>query len=129
LRGGNDFRTGAWQGYQGKPLEVIVDLGQERQVQSVGLSCLEDTRSWIWLPSSVEIFVSENGQDYNSVGVSVQSDISQQDRIHLEVFKHSVNKNIRYIKVVAQPAFETIPSWHLGAGGKPWIFADEIIIE
>jgi predicted alpha-1,2-mannosidase len=129
LRGGNDFRTGAWQGYQGKPLEVIVDLGEERQVQSVGLSCLEDTRSWIWLPSSVEIFVSENGQDYRSVGVSVQSDISRQDRIHLEVFKHNVNQNVRYVKVVAQTAFEIIPSWHLGAGGKPWIFADEIIIE
>lgn len=129
LRGGNDFRTGAWQGYQGQPLEVTVDLEEPRHVQSVGLSCLEDSRSWIWLPSSVEIFVSEDGQNYKSVGISVQSAISQEDRIHLEVFKHTVNQTIRYIKIIAQPAFEIIPSWHLGAGGKPWIFADEIIIE
>jgi hypothetical protein len=34
----------------------------------------------------------------------------------------------RYVKVIAEPAFHEIPSWHLGAGGQPWLFADEVII-
>jgi len=35
---------------------------------------------------------------------------------------------VKYVKIIATPAFDQIPDWHLGAGGKPWIFADEIII-
>jgi len=33
------------------------------------------------------------------------------------------------VKVIAKPAFDVIPSWHLGAGGKPWIFVDEVIVK
>jgi hypothetical protein len=36
---------------------------------------------------------------------------------------------VKYVKCVALPSFDKIPEWHLGVGGKPWIFLDEIIIE
>ena len=36
---------------------------------------------------------------------------------------------VKYVKCVAIPAFDKIPEWHLGVGGKPWVFLDEIIIE
>jgi hypothetical protein len=36
---------------------------------------------------------------------------------------------VKYIKCVALPAFDKIPEWHLGVGGKPWIFLDELIVE
>jgi hypothetical protein len=28
LRGGHDFRTGEWQGYQGQDVNATVDLGE-----------------------------------------------------------------------------------------------------
>ena len=34
----------------------------------------------------------------------------------------------RYVRIKAYN-FGKIPSWHPGAGGDPWIFIDEIIIE
>jgi hypothetical protein len=37
-------------------------------------------------------------------------------------------EKMRYVKIVAKPAFDVIPSWHLGAGGKPWIFVDEVVV-
>ena len=38
------------------------------------------------------------------------------------------NVQARYVRVVAKN-IGTIPDWHPGAGGKAWIFADEIIVE
>ena len=36
--------------------------------------------------------------------------------------------NARYIKVKATNIGEC-PEWHKGAGGKAWLFVDEIIVE
>jgi hypothetical protein len=35
---------------------------------------------------------------------------------------------VRYVKMTAK-TIGKCPSWHLGAGGTSWIFADEIAIE
>ena len=37
------------------------------------------------------------------------------------------NQKTRYIKVFAK-YYGQLPEWHLGAGGKSWLFADEIDI-
>lgn len=129
VRGGEDFKTGAWQGFQGKDVEVIVDLGKLQTIDTLGLSCFEDTRSWIWIPSQVEFFTSNDGLHYTSQGVVKTTSPTQVELIKTEEMKLTIGKECRYIKVIAKPAFDSIPNWHLGAGGKPWIFADEIIIE
>jgi hypothetical protein len=36
---------------------------------------------------------------------------------------------IQSIEITAETAFDVIPDWHLGHGGKSWIFADEVLIE
>ncbi len=37
-------------------------------------------------------------------------------------------KNVRYLKIVAK-SIKICPGWHKGAGGKAWVFADEIVID
>jgi len=37
-------------------------------------------------------------------------------------------KDIRYVKIYAENV-KTCPDWHPGAGGKAWIFVDEVVIE
>ncbi|MCX6169376.1 MAG: hypothetical protein NTX65_08550 [Ignavibacteriales bacterium] len=47
----------------------------------------------------------------------------------LHDFSLSFDKTkIRYIKVIAKNVGRC-PAWHPGAGGKSWIFVDEIIVE
>ena len=43
-------------------------------------------------------------------------------------FTVQLNKSARYIRVTA-PNYGNCPEWHLGAGGKSWLFADEILIK
>jgi hypothetical protein len=47
----------------------------------------------------------------------------------IEIFSVPVENNqFQFIRITTQ-SFIQCPEWHLGAGGKAWIFADEIIVE
>lgn len=126
LRGSNDFRTGHWQGFKGVPLEAIVDLGKNKMISSISLSCLRDIKSWIWYPESIEFYVSKDGKEYFAAGFHENDELDNYFPQNME-FTSDVNMEARYVKIIARP-LPTIPSWHLGAGEKAWIFADEIII-
>ena len=127
LRGGKDFRTGAWQGFRGQPLEAIIDLGKVQRVNSITLSTLRDIKSWIFHPESVEYYISRDGKEYFAAGYHDDDDW---DNYSIETHEWPALPNVdaRYIKVIAKPLMK-IPDGHLGAGEPAWIFADEIIIK
>lgn len=128
IRGGKDFQTGAWQGYQGVDLEAIVDLGKVEEINTIEMGFLQDENAWIFMPTEVEFMISEKGKEYKSLG-KVKSDISYKD-------KGAITRDIgvelhgrgRYIKVMAKNR-GICPAEHKGAGEKSWIFADEILIK
>ncbi|MFM9986875.1 MAG: GH92 family glycosyl hydrolase, partial [Flavobacteriales bacterium] len=126
--GGNDFRTGAWQGFRGKDMEVVIDLGAEKQISSVSVSCLQEIKSWIWFPSEIEIFISHDGKSFASAGTIKNENAIDSYVVETTQFNKALRGYGRFVKVVAHPAFQSIPAWHLGAGDTCWIFADEIII-
>jgi len=130
LRGGNDFKKGDWQGYEGVDLDAVVDLGKEQQVNTISTGFIQNTESWIFMPLKVEYFVSDDGKDFSKVA-TVMNDVDQkQGGAILKDFAADVNTRTRFIKVVAENMGEC-PEWHVGYeyDGKAWIFADEIVIE
>ncbi len=128
IRGTKDFRTGAWQGYEGIPLEATIDLGKVKAIKSVALGCLQDQNSWIFMPEAVTISISRNGKKFKQYA-HILNDISpKQDGAILKEFKTAIDAKARYVKVEAVNR-AVVPDWHKGAGGKSWIFVDEIVIE
>jgi hypothetical protein len=128
-RGGENFRTGAWQGYEGVNVDAIVDLGEIQPVQKLSLGCLQDQGAWIFMPTDVTWWTSADGINYEKVAVIVTDVDEKHEGVITRDFSVSLkNQKIRYVKVVATNR-GTCPAWHLGAGGKTWIFADEISIE
>lgn len=128
LRGAPDFRLGAWQGYEGNDLDAIVDLGELKTVSEVGLGALQDINSWIFFPTAVEVSLSENGDDFFAP-VIVRNDVSPREegaRIR-EFNAHFGSVRARYVRVVAR-GIGVCPEWHKGAGGRAWLFADEITV-
>jgi len=128
-RGETDFRTGGWQGYQGMDFGAEVDLGKKKTIHKITLGCLQEARSWIWLPKYVEFFYSIDGENFISLGKLTHTidDHKQNALIHDFVLEFAPVE-AKYIKVFAKN-YGTIPDWHLGAGNESWIFVDEIIIE
>ncbi len=130
IRAPSDFRTGSWQGYEGVDMEAVIDLGKEQDIHRLTLGCLRDQNSWIFLPTSVTFSLSNNGKDFEEVKTIKTAAIPVEMLEGSEV-KHYVaelHQTARYVKVVAKNRGE-VPYWHKGAGGKCWIFVDEVVIE
>jgi predicted alpha-1,2-mannosidase len=129
IRGTKNFSGGAWQGFQGKDLVAVVDLGRTATISKLGAGFLQDVGSWIVMPAKVEFEVSTDGQNFERV-LSMVTDVSVQN--YETVIKDFVGTiqphTARYVRMRAQN-FGKLPSWHPGAGGESWIFADEIVIE
>ena len=119
VRGTNNFRDGLWQGYEGVDFEGIIDLGEEKEISKVIPRFLLDSNSWIFLPVKVEVA--------NKI---VINDVEQKNsEIVLKDFTAEFDKlKARFIKVSAEN-IRTCPQWHPGAGGKAWLFIDEISVE
>lgn len=119
----------AWQAFSGDDLEAIVDLGELKEVNSISCSFLKDINSWIFLPKKVSYHTSVDGVTFEKV-YEEQVDLSKENSEMLikTIAAKVENKSIRYIKVIAEN-IGVCPDWHDGAGGKSWIFADEIIVQ
>ena len=129
LRGTRNFASGEWQGYQGKVLEAVIDLKEPRRVEEVGGSFLQTTRSWIWMPSRIEFETSDDGITFRKIA-EMKTDVPLTDetpQVKEFLTKLAAPVTGRYIRVRAFN-IGPIPAWHLGAGGDPWIFVDEVII-
>ncbi len=133
IRGGNDFRTGTWQGFQGKDVEALVSFQKPVAIHTLGISFLRDLNSWIFDPSEVIMEVSSNGKDYTEV-INHRFEPMTAQKAQLEEkkctnYEMQVNlSGIRFVRMkVKNPG--TCPLWHLGNGNPTWLFLDEIIIE
>jgi len=127
LRGAPDYRIGTWQGYEGIDVNAVVDLGKIKSINKLALGCLQDQRSWIFMPEEVHFSVSTDDKNYQSLPL-IRNDIKadEEDAIMKEF---AINKNVkaRYVKVKAVNR-KAVPDWHIGAGGQAWIFVDELFI-
>ncbi len=123
------FDDGKWQGYNGDDLDAVIDLGKLKHIKKISASFLSDVYSFIFLPSSVEYSISEDGKQFSQL-TELKNKISEKDS---KAFIHSFeftpnNVNARFIRVKAKN-IGVCPSWHKGAGEKAWLFCDEITIK
>ncbi|MBK7620223.1 MAG: GH92 family glycosyl hydrolase [Flavobacteriales bacterium] len=128
LRGGPDFRTGEWQGFEGQDVVAMIDLGKEVELKRVGLGALQDQKSWIWLPSEVTIATSTNQRQWSTSAIMNPVDPKVNGSLIHEFWSRPIDRKVRYIAVHASSA-GPCPDWHPGKGGKAWIFVDEVLLE
>ncbi|MBE0647641.1 MAG: GH92 family glycosyl hydrolase [Bacteroidales bacterium] len=128
-KGGENFKTGVWQGYEGVDLDAVVDLGEIQQVRKISAGFLQDAGSWIFFPTEVEFFTSLDGEHFSPAGISIH-EFSQKDftpTILEQWADLEPSVEARYVRVVAKTP-GICPDWHPGAGKKCWIFVDEITV-
>ncbi len=126
--GSDNYRDSTWLGFEGKDMQADIDLGKQVDVNRVSVGFLEDQDTWIFLPEEVEIFYSKDGKEFIPlkkilIDAKEPSKPKQVKYITLKFDKI----NTRYIRVRAKN-IKTCPEWHTGAGGKAWLFVDEIMI-
>ncbi len=128
--GGEVHNNGLWQGFQGDDFEAVIDLGSSTTFSNIALGCYQRQASWIFFPEYVEFYTSDDGQKFKKLG-RIDTDILLKDELaQRRTYSYTSDKTyqVKYIKVFAKN-IGVCPAWHIGAGDKAWIFADEIIIE
>ncbi|MDR3141452.1 MAG: DUF4838 domain-containing protein [Tannerellaceae bacterium] len=125
LYGGATFNE-SWIGWVGKDAEFVIDLKEEKEIQSVEADFLHKLGSWILLPKSMTCSVSTDNETYQIIG---HQDIAEDRDVEVKYVPVAVSANhklkARYLKV----KIETIglcPPWHYGVGHPAWFFLDEV---
>ena len=134
ILGTENWRKGDWQGYQSQDFEAVVDLKEVKELYSFKANFLQDSRSWILMPTYLEFFISTDNVNFTSVGsldIAKYSEIDPKDE---NSFTREFGvlldkkKTARYVKVIAKN-FGKLPDWHQGFGGDAFIFIDEITVK
>ena len=129
LFGGSDFRSGAWQGYQGVDLNAIIDLGKITTISYLSAHFLQDLYSWIFMPEYVTFSVSTDGKHFRFLGKVNNTVPENKWGSILESFTLRIKPvKARYVRVFGKSIIN-IPQWHKGRGHKAYIFADEITVK
>ncbi len=116
-----------WIGVTGD-LDPVIDFGESTTFSKVSTNFLHSKTSWIYPPRSIEIFVSDDGQNFTSIGKKVIDTDSMQGSAVETVSFATAGAKGRYLKLVAT-AFGPIPDGVPGTGNNAWLFLDEIIVE
>jgi hexosaminidase len=128
LRGGSSYTDG-WQGFDGTDFEATIDLGTERPVAHVETGFMRHVPSWIMLPRSVEFLVSADGKEFRSVA---KAPVTDDDKPPAPYVRNVVADfgplQARYVRVRATN-YGPLPAWHPGAGNRPWLFVDQVVVE
>jgi hypothetical protein len=123
-----DFTRDCWHGYEQDDLEAVIDLGAPRGVEQVHATFLRNIRSWIFLPVQVEIAVSLDGNTFTTVGTHVSSPAVEDEPAGIEGVGFRFDPvRARFVRIRAMSQ-GTCPDWHSGAGGKAWLFVDEVVV-
>jgi len=129
IRGGSDFRTGDWQGFEGQNLDLVIDLGKSQKIKRLSAGFFQDENAWIFFPSKVQFEISDDGEHFRPLG-EVLCDVSPEAKGSLQKdfsLKTDGAKG-RYVRVVGV-SLGRCPAWHKGAGYPCWVFADEVVVE
>jgi predicted alpha-1,2-mannosidase len=128
ILGTENWRKGDWQGYQGQDFEAVIDLKKEVALHSIAATFLQDSRSWILMPTKVEYYVSNDNINFALAG-TVDNTLDPKETEN-KIRNFNLNKELKakYIKIKASN-FGKLPEWHQGFGGDAFIFIDEITIK
>jgi hypothetical protein len=129
LIGSSNANNKQWMGFEGNDFEVTVDLGEVKPVNVMGLDVLQLPVSWIFLPSAVEFYASDDGKTYNLLSTYFPAEV---DDIRLDgpvmLTRNFENLRTRYIRIKAIN-LGTCPPTHPGEGQRAWLFVSEVEIE
>lgn len=128
LHGSTTFADGAWQGFEGEDFQATIDLGSLQPINHIKTTFLRDIGAWIFAPEGVQFEVSEDGDVFYPLSYFAVPRVQPDDPVQVLEFSQEVNRPARYIRITARN-IGICPEWHAGAGGKAWLFVDEVVVE
>ncbi|MEK7729337.1 MAG: discoidin domain-containing protein, partial [candidate division KSB1 bacterium] len=116
--------------FEGDDAEVTIDLGKATTVAKLAATFAQQRAWWIFLPTEVEYAISHDGKNFETVAtVGHEISVEQESAvIHAFTAQLDAAKRARYVRMRAK-SLGVCPPGHPGAGGKAWVFVDEVVVE
>lgn len=119
---------GVWIGVEEKPVDVTIDLGAETEISKINSRFKNQPMSWVFGPKAITYSVSVDGENYKEVA-TFNPGVTKSDVNEIVSYPAEFTpEKVRYVRILAE-SVGVCPDWHPAAGGKAWVFADEIIVE
>lgn len=116
--GGWTYGDRRWLGFLDSDVDFTVDLGEVTDIRYIGATFMQSAGPYVWMPTRVEIYVSEDGDDFRLL-TTVHNDISSKCYdLLFKTFAYTGRVDARYIRCAARSGGI--------AGG--WLFIDEIVV-
>ncbi len=127
VRGANDYKV-HWLGWEGDDFTLTLDLEKSVLANKIEISSLWDAKSWILHPAEISCFVSDNGKDFVDIGkIETKGNQEKEDVNRIYSFNAHASA-IRFVKFEIKGTNKLF-NWHPSAGGKSWVFIDEIVVK
>ncbi len=120
-----------WVGFQQVDLVATIELVAPRKISSITTRFLQDQDSWIFAPAYLKYEVSADGVNFKTVYEKDNKTLAatRSDTLAVRQFPAGFDpQKVSAVRITAGN-LGTPPPWHEGAGGRAWIFTDEIVIE
>lgn len=127
--GTTNYRTGRWIGFVGNDCNVVIDLGSEQSIFTLGFNCCVFQCDGVVDAAGVEIYGSNNGKEYSLIASEDYPEIIKE--MEFATSHHEIKfapKSTRYLNVIIK-SHKALPSWHAFAGAPAFVFVDEIIVK
>lgn len=127
-RGSRIFTSGAWIGFEGTPLDIVLDL-DDAEISELQLGVLSDKGNYIFAPVQIRLFSSEDGENYTFLAGEEFPPEGPDDSDGVKVFTVKLPQICRPGKLrVTASTIDRLPDWHPGAGARAFLFVDELML-
>jgi len=130
LFGDAEWRKGRWVGWEGKDVELLLDMGSSQAIRAVYGSFVQDSKPWILFPKAMEVYGSIDGKNYNLLFKQELAVDGLDEKVHTKSVgqKLVTPGQFRYLRVKLNH-YGQLPIGHLGYPNSSYIFMDEIVVE
>lgn len=116
-RGGLTYGDGQWQGFEGKDMDVVIDMGESTALRSLSAGFMQLTGPGVYMPASVTVSLSDDGQTFGQE-LTLPNDVPENDpKLAFKSFAFDLSgKRARYLRIQAVNK------------QRGFLFCDEIIV-
>lgn len=117
IHGGWTYTDKKWQGFIENGVDVVIDLGEEKEISSVAADFMQMCIPDVWFPAEVTVSVSADNVEFTELG-RVEHTVVRDEGLSFKNYGWSGKAKARYIRYRAKSGPQ---------GG--WLFTDEIVIK
>jgi hypothetical protein len=125
--GTNDY-TFQWIGWQGKDMELVLDLEKIEEPSEIKISSLNSPYTRAFYPNEISCFISTDGVNYRSIGKIEINNNEKIDELTRTFTFSTILSKVRYIKFKLD-CTKKLPLWQTADGDASWTFIDEIVVK